>query len=114
MTVQTGDMTLNSHVLIVRNQSLLALVNWVMLQSFTAFSVVKIGDMWQLAHPLTVEEREEYKWLYHKMKRLNSQSDTPDDPKPPKGSGPKGGGPTGGTPAAGQVAEYQDTIAIAV
>lgn len=108
MTVTIGDMTLRSHVLIVQNSNLKSLVDWAILQGFTEFSVARMGEGYQLSHPLAVDEREEYKWLYHKMKRLNGGDD---DPKP---TGPKGGGgPSGGSPAGGVVAEYQDTIAVA-
>lgn len=108
MTVTIGDMTLQSHVLIVKNDSLQSLLNWAIIQGLTEFSVSKEEDKFQLCHPLRVDEREEYKWLYHKMKRLTPDND---DPKGPP-TGPKGGGPSG-SPAGGSVGRYQDTIAIA-
>jgi hypothetical protein len=106
--VSIGDMTLRSHVLIVTNGNLRELVNWAMVQGFTEFSVCAVDDGFQLAHPLTEEERQEYLWLYHKMKR---KGDDPDKPKGPP-SGPKGGGPSG-SPAGGHVFTPEEVTAIA-
>lgn len=106
--VEIVDMSLSSHVLIVTKSDLRELVNWAMIQGFTQFSVSQDGDLFQLCHPLTEDERVEYKWLYHKMKRMNPKDD---DPKGPP-TGPKGGGPSG-SPSGGQTFTPENTFAVA-
>lgn len=79
---------IQGHVLIVQTESLVHLMDNVapLLMMPWAFSVE--GENYQFTHPLSMKEREQHAWLYHRMEALKPKElDT--DPEPPHNPGPQ-------------------------
>ncbi|WYV99212.1 hypothetical protein KoPa4_00044 [Pseudomonas phage vB_PpuM-KoPa-4] len=78
---------IQGHVLMVQAESLVHLMDNVAhsLMMPWAFSVE--GEHYQFTHPLTMREREEHAWLYHRMEALNKTVDN--EPEPPHNPGPQ-------------------------
>ena len=78
---------LQGHVLILKHPSLSALVTAAMSEHLIPFSVSDEGDTYQLSHPLSAEERVEYKWLYAR-KAAENKLKTPEPEPEDDGPGP--------------------------
>lgn len=81
---------IQGHVLIVQAESLVHLMDNVapFLMMPWAFSVE--GDHYQFTHPLTMREREEHVWLYHRMEALReAEKPVDNEPTPPHNPGPQ-------------------------
>lgn len=77
--------TIRGHVLILQHPNLSALMKVAAEELFFPFSVSDEGDCYQLSHPLSVEERLEYRWLYDlEAAKLTQQDDGPPDDDGPR------------------------------
>lgn len=82
---------LQGHVLILKHPSLSELITAATSEHLIPFSVSDEGDCYQLSHPLSVEERGEYKWLYARKaaeNKLKEKPATSDSPPEDDGPGP--------------------------
>jgi hypothetical protein len=80
---------LQGHVLILKHPSLSALVTAAMSEHLIPFSVSDEGDCYQLSHPMSAEERVEYKWLYARKAAENKlKTPEPEESEDPEDDGP--------------------------
>lgn len=81
---------IEGHVLMVRARSLPGLQRYISDHDIMPpYAVSDEDEHFQLSHPMTPDEREVYKWLYHRMKSLNKVEESVDtDPEPPYTPGP--------------------------
>lgn len=98
------------------NNLVLSGVDWHMVMEIAIelmadqFTALKDGDgTYTLTFPVTDVIKEEYRGLFHQLKRKNS------DGKGPKGSDPNGKPPRPTNPrgSGGKVVEFQNTMAVA-
>lgn len=75
---------IRGHVLIVREKVLERLQRFAYAEVDLPWAFSEEGDMFQLSHPLTMEERVEFKWLYHRMEALAEKETAPE----PEDDGP--------------------------
>lgn len=75
--------TIRGHVLILQHPRLSDLLLVAQNEFLMPFSVSQEGDVYQLSHPLSVEERLDYKWLYAiEAAKIAQQDGPPDDDGP--------------------------------
>lgn len=79
---------LQGHVLILKHPNLSTLLQVAAEMLFMPFSVSDEGDCYQLSHPLSMEERIEYKWLYARKAAENKLKDKPEPDPEDDGPGP--------------------------
>lgn len=76
---------LRGHILTLKHPNLSSLVTAAMSEHLIPFSVSDEGEYYQLSHPLSPEERIEYKWLYARKAAENKlKTQEPE----PEGDGP--------------------------
>lgn len=83
---------LQGHVLILKHPNLSNLVTAALSEHLIPFSVSDEGEYFQLSHPLSAEERIEYKWLYARKAAENKlkEQEPPEAPEPEDdGPGPQ-------------------------
>lgn len=76
---------LQGHVLILKHPNLSGLLTAALSKHLIPFSVSDEGDCFQLSHPLSAEERIEYKWLYARKaaeNKLKTPAPEPEDDGP--------------------------------
>lgn len=83
--------TIRGHVLILQHPSLSALMKVAAEELFFPFSVSDEGNCYQLSHPLSTEERLEYRWLYdlEAAKLAAKEAPKQDEDGPPDDDGPR-------------------------
>lgn len=83
--------TIRGHVLILQHPRLSDLLLVAQNEFLMPFSVSEEGDMFQLSHPLRVEERMEYRWLYEieAAKLADKEAPKQDEDGPPDDDGPR-------------------------
>lgn len=78
---------LRGHVLILKHPNLSALLEVALSNHMIPFSVSDEDEYFQLSHPLSPEERVEYKWLYARKAAENKLKIKTPEPEP-EGDGP--------------------------
>lgn len=74
---------LKGHVLILKSPNLSALITSAASEHLLPFSVSDEGEFFQLSHPLSAEERVQYKWLYARKAAENKlKTPEPEDDGP--------------------------------
>lgn len=79
---------LKGHVLILRHPNLSNLLAKATSEMLVPFSVSDEGDCFQLSHPLGVDERVGYKWLYARKAAENKLKEKPAPEPEDDGPGP--------------------------
>lgn len=80
---------LQGHVLILKHPQLSALLDKAQEDFLMPFSVSDEGEHFQLSHPLGMEERMQYKWLYARKAAENKLKERPEKEPEPEGDGPR-------------------------
>lgn len=79
-------LSIQGHVLILRHKKLKDLLQRATQDGMMPFSVSQEGDVYQLSHPLSMDERLDYKWLYAieaaKLAPKQDEDGPPDDDGP--------------------------------
>lgn len=89
-TIRSGActviLTIQGHVLMLRHAKLKDLLQRAGDDGMMPFSVSDEGNYFQLSHPLSAEERIEYRWLYElqaaKLATKQDEDGSPDDDGP--------------------------------
>lgn len=79
-------LSIQGHVLIMKHAKLKDLLQRATTDGLMPFSVSNEGDVYQLSHPLAMDERLDYKWLYEieaaKLAQKQDEDGPPDDDGP--------------------------------
>lgn len=78
-------LSIQGHVLIMKHAKLKDLLQRATTDGLMPFSVSQEGDVYQLSHPLSIDERLDYKWLY----AIEAAKIAQQDDGPPDGDGPR-------------------------
>jgi len=79
---------IQGHVLILKHPALSELLTHAMSEFLMPFSVSDEGDCFQLSHPLTMEERPKWAWLYARKASENKLKQKPEPEPEDDGPGP--------------------------
>lgn len=79
---------LQGHVLILKHPQLSTLLLHAQDEFLMPFSVSDEGENFQLSHPLSPEERVQYKWLYARKAAENKLKEKPQPEPEDDGPGP--------------------------
>lgn len=84
-------LSIQGHVLILKHAKLKDLLQRATQDGMMPFSVSQEGDVYQLSHPLSMDERLDYKWLYaiEAAKLAAKEAPKQDEDGPPDDDGPR-------------------------
>ena len=71
---QGMQFAIRGHVLLVKDKVLDRLQRFAYAEVDLPWAFAEEGDEFQLAHPLNMEERKDFAWLYHRMAALDKES----------------------------------------
>lgn len=84
-------LSIQGHVLIMKHAKLKDLLQRATTDGLMPFSVSQEGAVYQLSHPLSIDERLDYKWLYaiEAAKLAAKEAPKQDEDGPPDDDGPR-------------------------